>query len=72
MLRHMEACDLQPSLRAEASNVVDEYRPWKSYRDFLLGMAAFTTEFKSEMGKRVGKKSKSVLTVLKAACQYSR
>ena len=72
ILRHMSACDAPDSLMRFAWRLTEEDGLFESYDDYFLCMAAITTQFPSEMTKRTGKNSKTLLNVLTAVCAFSQ
>ena len=71
ILRHTSAYDLPDSLMRFAGRLSEEDALFESYDDYLL-CEAITAQFNSETTKCKGKKSKTLLNVLTAACACSR
>ena len=55
-----------------APRLIQEDYLFGHYYDCLLVMAVVTIQFPSELSKRTGKKGKSLLNKLAAACDHSR
>ena len=71
LLRHVGAKDLPGELTSKARLVLDSDAPFASYTEYLMCMAAFSTEFSADMAKRTAAKGKTLLEVVKAACTTS-
>ena len=64
--------NLPEDMVKRAMELLDETGPWRCFHDYLLGLAALTTTFSTEMARRTERKRKTVLRVILGACGYSR